>query len=85
MFRWELDEGPEQDLASLPPRVRQALAEFMDAVVIVDPMEYQRLADEPQAPVRRLCFGPRDEGLVTFLVYPPEELVLVVSIQWLDG
>ena len=30
-----------------------------------------------------LHFGPHHEGLVTFLVYPPDHLVLVVRIQWL--
>jgi hypothetical protein len=34
-------------------------------------------------PLRSLHFGPHDEGLVTFLVYPPDELVQVVRIQWL--
>ena len=34
-------------------------------------------------PLRTLHFGPHDEGLVTFLVYPPDDLVLVVRIQWL--
>jgi hypothetical protein len=28
-------------------------------------------------------YGPHHEGLVTFLVYPPDDLVLVVRIQWL--
>jgi hypothetical protein len=58
----------------------------MDAVVIVDPIHYQRRPDEradPPAPLRTLHFGPRSGGLVTFLVYPPDELVLVVKIQWL--
>jgi hypothetical protein len=40
-------------------------------------------AGDPPAPLRTLHFGPRHEGLVTFLVYPPEDLVLVVRIQWL--
>jgi hypothetical protein len=43
-------------------------------------------ADLPQAastPLRTLHFGRQDEGLVTFLVYPPDDLVLVVRIQWL--
>jgi hypothetical protein len=34
----------------------------MDAVVIVDPLHYQRRADEsddPPAPLRTLYFGPR--------------------------
>ena len=30
-------------------------------------------------------FGPDGGGLVTFLVYPPDDLVLVVKIQWLGG
>lgn len=49
-------------------------------------MEYQRRPDEPtdpRRPVRSLHFGPQNEGLVTFLVYPPDDLVLVVKIQWL--
>jgi hypothetical protein len=28
---------------------------------------------------------PVPRGLVTFLVYPPDDLVLVVKIQWLGG
>jgi len=58
----------------------------MDAVVIVDPVQYQRRRDERDdvsMPLRTLYFGPHGEGLVTFLVYPPDDLVLVVRIQWL--
>jgi hypothetical protein len=65
---------------------RDDTAAFMDAVVIVDPVQYQRRRDEREdvsMPLRTLPFGPRDEGLITFLVYPPDDLVLVVRIQWL--
>ena len=34
-------------------------------------------------PLRTLYFGQHQEGLVTFLVHPPGDLVLVVKIQWL--
>ena len=64
------------------------LAAFMDAVVIVDPVQYQRHRDERDdvsMPLRSLHFGPDGGGLVTFLVYPPDDLVLVVKIQWLGG
>ena len=88
MYRWELD-GPAQDqFAELHPAVRASLATFMDAVVIVDPVQYQRRRDEHDnvsMPLRTLHFGPHDEGLVTFLVYPPDDLVLVVRIQWLGN
>jgi hypothetical protein len=30
-------------------------------------------------------FGPDGGAMVTFLVYPPDDLVLVVKIQWLGG
>jgi hypothetical protein len=83
-----LDVPAEPEFASLSQNVQAALAAFMDAVVIVDPMEYQRRPDEPadaSAPVRTLDFGQHHEGLVTFLVYPPDELVLVVKIQWLGA
>jgi hypothetical protein len=60
----------------------------MDAAVIVDPIEYQRQPNEPRDSsklLRTLYFGQHHEGLVTFLVYPPDDLVLVVKIQWLGG
>ncbi len=59
----------------------------MDAVVIVDPVQYQRRRDEHDVsmPLRSLHFGPDGGGLVTFLVYPPDDLVLVVKVQWLGG
>jgi hypothetical protein len=51
--------------------------------VIVDPVQYQRRRDERDVfmPLRSLHFGPDGGGLVTFLVYPPDDLVLVVKIQ----
>jgi hypothetical protein len=60
----------------------------MDAVVIVGPVQYQRRRDERDdvsMPLRSLHFGPDGGGLVRFLVYPPDDLVLVVKIQWLGG
>jgi hypothetical protein len=86
VYQWELDGPALQEFGSLPPRARQALAAFMDAVVIVDPLEYQRRQDEPSdlgKTVRTLHFGPHHEGLVTFLVYAPGDLVLIVKIQWI--
>ena len=86
MYRWELDGPAQQEFADLNPAVQGSLAAFMDAVVIVDPVEYQRHRDERDDVsmlLRTLHFGPHDEGLVTFLVYPPDDLVLVVKIQWL--
>jgi hypothetical protein len=54
----------------------------MDAVVIVDPVQYQRRRDERSGvsmPLRSMHFGPDGGGLVTFLVYPPNDLVLEVK------
>jgi hypothetical protein len=53
-----------------------------------DPVQYQRRRDERDdvsMPLRSLHFGPDGGGQVTFLVYPPDDLVLVVKIQWLGG
>jgi hypothetical protein len=92
VYRWELDGPAQQEFADLPPAARVSLAAFMDAVVIVDPVQYQRLRDERDdvsMPLRSLHFGPDGGGLVTFLVtflvYPPDDLVLVVRIQWLGA
>jgi hypothetical protein len=87
VYRWELDGPTEPEFASLGQSVQKTLITFMDAVVIIDPVEYQRRPDEPTdspyAPLRTLHFGHHHVGLVTFLVYPPDELVLIVKIQWL--
>lgn len=83
MYQWELDDPADREFAGLSQLARKALAEFMDAAVLVDPAEYQRRPDEPTTALRTLPFGPHSEGLVTFLVYPPDDLVLVVKIQWL--
>ncbi len=78
----------QQEFADLPPVARVSLASFMDSVVIVDPAQYQRRRDERDdvaMPLRSLHFGPDGGGLVTFQVFPPDDLVLVVKIQWLGG
>lgn len=86
MYRWELDDAAQPVFDGLRPEIRATLTAFMDAVVIVDPIEYQRECDEPTDHpklLRTLHFGLHHEGLVAFLIYPPDELVLVVRIQWL--
>lgn len=85
MFRWELDTVAAEQFDALPPTARRTLAEFLDAAVLVDPASYQQQPSEPDPPrpLRTLPFGPHSEGLVTFLVHPPDDLVLVVRIQWL--
>jgi hypothetical protein len=82
VYRWELDDSAQPAFDALSSVTQALLTAFMDAAVIVDPIDYQRHPGErsdPPAPLRTL----HHEGLVTFLVYPPDELVLVVRIQWL--
>jgi hypothetical protein len=83
VYRWELEDLAEHQIADLPPRAVQALTALLDAAVIVDPAEYQHPPGEPPRPLRSLHFGPDAEGLVTFLVYEPDQLVLVTRVQWL--
>jgi hypothetical protein len=86
VYHWELDGSAIPEFDDLSLEVRKALSAFMDAVVIVDPLEYQRDPGEIAAAdgqLRTLYFGIHHQGLVTFLVYEPDELVLVVRIQWL--
>ena len=86
MYRWELDEPAQPEFDALHPKTQALLAAFMDAVVLVHPIEYQRHAGEPSDPpalLRTLHFGDHHEGLVTFPVYPPDDFALVVRIRWL--
>jgi hypothetical protein len=86
VYRWDFDGLARQQFESLSRIGQTELTAFMNAAVLVDPMEYQRSigeASKPPAPLRTLHFGQRYEGLVTFLVYPPDDLVLVVRVHWL--
>lgn len=86
MYRWDFEGIARQQFATLSPTGQDSLTVFMNAAVLVDPMEYQRHPGErsdPPVPLRTLHFGLHHEGLVTFLVYPPDELVLAVRIQCL--
>jgi hypothetical protein len=82
VFRWELEDLAREQLAGMPRQVQLALSDFMDAVVIVDPAGYQRRPEESARPLRTLPFG--QAGLVTFLVYEPDDLVLVTRVLWAD-
>jgi hypothetical protein len=73
VYRWELDDSAQPAFDELGTAAQALLTSFMDAVVIVDPIDYQRHPGErsdPPAPLRTLHFGRHHEGLVTFLVYP---------------
>lgn len=84
MYQWELDGPADGEFSGLSQLARKSLAEFMDAAILIDPVEYQRYPDEPaNAALRTLPFGPHSQGLVTFLIHPPDDLVLVVKIQWI--
>lgn len=86
MYRWDFDGLAREQFASLSPVGQAELTAFMNAAILVDPMEYQRHvgeASDPPAPLRTLHFGQHHEGLVTFLVYLPDDLVLIVRLQWL--
>lgn len=83
MYRRGLDEPAEGELAGLSRAAGKALTESMDAVVIIDPAEFQRRPGEPAGNLRTLPFGPNSQVLVTFLIDPPDDLVLVVKIQWI--
>jgi hypothetical protein len=88
VYGWDFDGLARQQFASLSPIGQAEFTAFMNAVVLVDPMEYQHHAGErsdPPEPLRTLHFGQQHEGLVTFLVYPPDDLVLAVRIQWLGN
>jgi hypothetical protein len=65
VYQWELADPAEPEFASLSQTVQAALTAFMDAVVIVDPIEYQCHPGAPSEPsklLRTLYFGHHNEG-----------------------
>jgi hypothetical protein len=50
MCRWELDDPAEPEFEALDHEVQALLMAFMDAAVIVDPIDYPRHAGEPAEP-----------------------------------
>jgi hypothetical protein len=79
VFRWTVGGLAAGQLAGMPPQLQLALAEFMDAVVIVESAEHQRRPGEPGRPLRTLPFG--QAAPVTFPV-EPDDLVLVTRVIW---
>jgi hypothetical protein len=62
------DPHAQREFAGLPPAARASLTAFMDAVVIVDPVQYQRRRDEREdvsMPLRSLHFGLTPPGAGT--------------------
>jgi hypothetical protein len=54
MYHWEFDGPAQQEFAALAPTTQVTFAAFMDAVVILDPIEYQRRPDEVGYPLAPL-------------------------------
>jgi hypothetical protein len=52
--RWELDDAAQPVFETLQLDIRATLTAFMDAVVIVDPVEYQRKSADPANQARLL-------------------------------
>lgn len=60
MYRWDFDDPARQHFATLSLAGQAELAAFMNAAVLVDPIEYQRHPGEPADPpglLRTLHFG----------------------------
>jgi len=49
VYRWELDGPAQQEFADRHPAARASLAAFIDAVVIVDQVQYQPRDDHIRA------------------------------------
>jgi hypothetical protein len=64
----------------MPPQPRRGVARFRWS-----PQRRRDERDDVSVLLRSPHFGPDGGGLVTFLVYPPDDLVLAVKIQWLGG
>ena len=88
MYQWELDGPAQQEFADLPPGARAFLAVFMDAVVIVDPVQYVSpgRGDRP-GPIAVLgCFapdGPQHCSGLPVARYSPAQLAYPVGAKWL--
>jgi hypothetical protein len=50
VYRWDFDGPARLEFATLGPAAQVALAAFMNAAVIVDPIQYQRHPGEPADP-----------------------------------
>jgi hypothetical protein len=83
VFSWEYNTPQVRTaVEQLPPEAREALSAFLYAVVF-DPVDYGRAVDEAVGKaVRTLPFGAQARGLVTFQIYEPDRLVLVLRTQW---
>lgn len=83
MYTWDFNDPLVRAVFdSLPAVAQRGLVELMDAMVLVDPMEYRRKPDERPGNLRTLHFGAGDAGLVTVHVVERDDEVLVVQLGW---
>ena len=88
MYRWELDGPAQREFAGLRPGRASIPGGIPGRGRDRGSGAVRRRRDERDdvsMPLRSLHFGLDGGGLVRFLVYPPDDLVLVVKIQWLGG
>lgn len=84
MYAWEFNDPLVRAVfEDLPAVAQRGLRELMDALVLVDPMQYQRRPDERTGNLRTLHFGETGAGIVAVHVREPDLLVLVVQLQWI--
>jgi hypothetical protein len=57
VYRWELDDSAQPAFDGLGAAAQALLTSFTDAVVIVDPMEYQRHPGERSDPLASIAFA----------------------------
>jgi len=59
VYRWDFDDPAREHFASLSSAGQEDLATFMNAAVLVDPIEYQRPPDEWSTRLMTSCSSSR--------------------------
>jgi hypothetical protein len=85
VYRWDFDDPTRRHFATLSSAGQEELPAFMNAAVLVGPIEYNAILasplTQPSYCARRISADITKTRHVPGL--PPDDLVLVGQIQWL--
>lgn len=84
MYRVVVDDRTEHQIAALPAAALASFAELRTALEVGPWNGNALLERNPGGPVRTMTFGPRQQGMVTYLILDDQRRVDLLDVVWLS-
>lgn len=82
MYRVTTDGEALEQVAALPDEALASYAEALGVMKLIPWIGLPLNKDNPDGAVRQLIFGPRSDGIVTYLILDHQRRVDVLRVTW---